>query len=357
MSAHPVFSGAENSEANDLGIVGVAAMTADLRSIASAKTQAIRKVTAQTRMLALNALIESARAGDLGRGFAVVANEVRSVSEEIEKVAQALETELAGRIQRLEAAARNIASSAQTERLVDLSLNAIELMDRNLYERTCDVRWWATDSAFVDGLMQQSAERADHASRRLGVILDAYTVYLDLWLCDASGRIVANGRPGRWAVTGQSVAHEPWFRSSLGLANGDAYSVADVTTCNLLDGAQVATYATAVREGGRSDARPIGVLGIHFDWEAQARAIVNGVRLNDAERARSRVLIVDANERVIAASDSRGIFSDRVRLDASRSERGVRTEPDGTVVAFHRTPGYETYRGLGWCGVIVQAPG
>ena len=28
----------------------------------------------------------------------------------------------------------------------NLALNAIELIDRNLYERTCDVRWWATDS-------------------------------------------------------------------------------------------------------------------------------------------------------------------------------------------------------------------
>ena len=25
----------------------------------------------------------------------------------------------------------------------------IDLIDRNLYERTCDVRWWATDSAMV----------------------------------------------------------------------------------------------------------------------------------------------------------------------------------------------------------------
>ena len=34
--------------------------------------------------------------------------------------------------------------------MVDLALNAIEFIDRNLYERTCDVRWWATDSAVVD---------------------------------------------------------------------------------------------------------------------------------------------------------------------------------------------------------------
>ena len=28
--------------------------------------------------------------------------------------------------------------------------------------------------------------------------------------------------------------------------------------------------------------------------------------------------------------------------------------PDGTTVAFHATPGYETYQGLGWHGVIVR---
>jgi hypothetical protein len=37
-------------------------------------------------------------------------------------------------------------------RLPDLSLNAIDIIDRNLYERSCDVRWWATDSAIVDEL-------------------------------------------------------------------------------------------------------------------------------------------------------------------------------------------------------------
>jgi hypothetical protein len=42
-----------------------------------------------------------------------------------------------------------MADRSRGERMVDLSLNAIELMDRNLYERTCDVRWWATDSAIV----------------------------------------------------------------------------------------------------------------------------------------------------------------------------------------------------------------
>ena len=86
------------------------------------------------------------------------------------------------------------------------------------------------------------------------------------------------------------------------------------------------------------------------------RAIVEGLRLAPEDRERTRRLLLDAEGRVLAAPDRRGLLRDRVALRTDGRPEGHYREADGTTVGFARTPGYETYEGLGWYGALVQAP-
>lgn len=325
--------------------------------IAENKISQINQITRETRILALNALIESARAGEAGKGFGVVASEVKVISERITTIAQQLSTELAGSISELSVLGERLVRHVRGQRLSDLALNMIEIIDRNLYERSCDVRWWATDAAAVDALAEPGPDSARHASKRLGVILNSYTVYLDIWIADANGKVIANGRPETYSnVIGTDVSGTPWFRAGMATASGDHYAAFDIERSALLDNRQVATYSTAIRKGGEANGAPIGVMGVFFDWQPQAEAIVKGSHLSEDERRTTRCLLVDSNHRVIAASDGRGVLSEIVPLDTGNQKGGF-NQKDGKITGFALTPGYETYRGLGWYGVVVQEIG
>ncbi len=310
-----------------------------------------------TNLLALNATIEAARAGEYGRGFAVVAQEVKSLASQAAHNSKELRTTVLKRICTQTDELSRYFVERDTSRLAEMAQTLVQLIVRNLYERTADVRWWATDEAFYNCLENISEQTCLHAIRRLSIINRFYSVYLDLLLVDTKGRVVATSQPDKFkAALGASVSQHRWYSAAMATSSGDQYIVDDIYTDPLHNQLPVAVYSTAVRKGGELNGEITGVLGVFFDWSEQARVIVQDEpNLTKEEWARTRVLLLDDKFRIIASSDGRDMLAP-FRLNTQGQPKGSYTDANGDTVAFAKTLGYQEYDGLGWYGVIIQKP-
>ncbi|HEX4349983.1 MAG TPA: methyl-accepting chemotaxis protein, partial [Verrucomicrobiae bacterium] len=261
----------------------------------------IERINLQTKILSLNAQIEAARAGTVGNAFGVVATEMVNLSGQTANVTNTLATETQGNITSLSQMIADLGRDIRGTRLSDLAMMNIDVIDRNLYERSCDVRWWATDSSAVDALAGHSAEAREHAGKRLGVILDSYTVYFDIVLCDLSGTVVANGRKARYQCLGSNQKNTEWFQSAIKSTDGTQFGFQNVHQSPSLAGGQhILVYSCGVRENGHAKGKLIGVIGIIFNWEALGQTVVRNTLISEAEKSRTRVCIVDARGLVLA---------------------------------------------------------
>ena len=155
----------------------------------------------------------------------------------------------------------------------------VDLLDRNLYERSNDCRWWALTPALGQALQASacSSNMLQEITAILEYINSLYTVYTRLFVYDRTGRIIAGTNSMRDRVhadiLGTSIERNT-LESVLALSGEQDYFVTPFVPSALYFDMPTYVYHAAIRHA--DDPRQIvGGIGIVFDASPQLSAMLH----------------------------------------------------------------------------------
>jgi hypothetical protein len=285
--------GAPDKEHDERQIAASGIVTDGLKRI-SRRAYAI---DSDLHLIGLNGKIAADRENN--RVLPVVLASIREVGEQIRNTVHGAIGVLYGETH------RNIGQEAG-----QMAALGIDIMDRNLYERANDCRWWALTPYFRTTLAEKNGngQDLDAAARReiariLAYINGLYTVYSTLFVFDAQGRVIADSRDGASGRIGETLKGGH-IEAALAGRNTQAYSVSDFVASPLYGDRPTYVYCGSIL--APDSHRAVGGVAVVFDSEPQFRQMLTDILpLNDKGVAYygSFAAFVNAKGVVISSTD------------------------------------------------------
>ena len=203
----------------------------------------------------------------------------------------------------------------------------VDVLDRNLYERSNDCRWWALTPELREALATRESDAG--TLERIGAILQyingLYTVYTRLFVYDRSGTIIAcSDRDGSAANMIGTAIDQDALQRVLGLRTDQEYVVSPFENTGLYGGAPTYVYHAAIHEPGKSGS-VVGGIGIVFDAAPEFGAML---RDGLADKRNSSAFFVDRHGKILSSTDPARTVGSLLELDA-----GLLALPNGSATS------------------------
>lgn len=307
----------------------------------------IDTVAEQSRMLAINAARELGRMGAAG-GFQLITQEIKILAKENRKANEKNKSNV-------EKLNREMNAMIGV-RTADVAFDLIDKIDRNLFERNCDVQAWSAFEVIKNFASTPSIKNGEKAMTLLQQLRHIYEVYHDIFIADKTGKVI--GAAVRMEHLGKDVNDEEWFLGAKSLKSGTY--VTDLHYSNLIQDYVVSYSCKILDENGEF----AGVLTTRFNWK-YILDMIDETKIGK----NGEVYLINKAGVVIGARDRSLIFEKNMLKDCQGAKTilegdceqmyGCATERNKEnhltrVLGYAKTRGYNCYHGQGWAVLALE---
>ena len=236
-----------------------------------------------------------------------------------------------------------------------LSSLAIDIMDRNLYERANDCRWWALTSYFREAFDDYNSlpDKKEEITSILHCINGLYTIYTNILVFDKNAKVIAVSNKNYEYLIGKILTQE-WVEKTLRLSDTSKYSVSKFEKSALYNNESTYIYSSAIRSFN-DEKKITGGIAVIFDSTPQFNSMLDECLPKDTDGNKiSGVFAIFANKdkQIISSTNSSFEVDSYLNLEdkfftlknAQQSSQIIEMDNNFYAVGVKCSNGYREYK-------------
>lgn len=237
---------------------------------------------------------------------------------------------------------------------------AIEIMDRNLYERANDCRWWALNSTFRKLMTRHhtgqnlTTTELQEMTQILEYINALYTVYTNILIYDRSGKILGVSNPAENQLVGSIMPRNQDISACSALKDTQQYAVSEFHQSELYSDRHTYIYHAAIKNWDNFDEN-VGGIALVFDSEPEFQAMLQDTKPSYNTSSVDKVsfcLFINRNGLIISSTHPDYAIGSKIELppkmrQAKNGESGtlaLEMSEQTYIVGYKLSEGYREYK-------------